>query len=94
MKFLIDQFEDGTLDIKEFDHRKHLYIAWTYLKDMPFDVALDRYSKYLYRLLDINGQLHRFSPAITEKHMSRLSVVMSFYPTDSFDMVMYRLDLR
>lgn len=87
---LVLSFEDGSLNIKEFNHRKHIYVAWYYLTHLPFQVALDRYCRYLKVLLDKNGQSHRFSLPITQAYFKLLFEAMSANPTDNFDELMVR----
>lgn len=82
---LVTAFEDGTLNISEFNHRKHLYVAWYYLKRLSFQMALERYEFYLKPLLDSAGQSHRFNTEITRAYFARLNAAVKFYPMDSFD---------
>lgn len=82
---LVLAFENGSLNLKEFNHRKHLYVAWYYLRNLSFVEALDRYAKYLRPLLDAAGQSHRFSMEITRAYFARLNAAMKFHQTDNFD---------
>lgn len=85
MKSLIDQFEDGTLDLSKFNHKQHLYIAWDYLKRMSVEEAIDRYAIYLCILLALNGCSVRFSMHLTKVYMNRLDAAMKTNPTASFE---------
>ena len=82
---LVQAFESGSLNIKEFNHRKHVYIAWCYLKSLPFEVAFDRYSRKLLAILDAAGQSKRFSLEITKAYLDRLAEAMKYQPSDNFD---------
>lgn len=81
----VRSFENGTINIKEFNHRKHLYIAWCYLKSFPFEVALDRYARKLLPILDAAGQSQRFSLTITKAYLDRLAEAMKYHPHANFD---------
>jgi hypothetical protein len=82
---LVVAFEDGTLNVKEFNHRKHLYIAWVYLKTMKLDVAVERYMTYLKPLLESAGQSFRLSLPVTRAYFTRLDVAMKEYSAETFD---------
>lgn len=73
---LIKSFEEGTLALRGFDHKQHVYIAWVYLQDMPFQDALDRYSTKLKALLEKGGYGHKFSPDITRRYFDRIDASM------------------
>ena len=82
---LVRSFEDGTLDLNDFNHRKHLYVAWCYLKDFTFEAALDIYSNCLFNLLDAANCTNRFNLELTEKYFKLLDKAMEEYPTNNFD---------
>lgn len=82
---LVAAFEDGSLNIREFNHRKHLYIAYCYLSDMGFVEAYNRYCSYLKIILDKAGQSHRFSSKVTRLYFERLDGAMIQFPKESFD---------
>lgn len=82
---LVRSFEDGTLDLKEFNHRKHLYVAWYYLQTLPLKAALERYAHYLHALLSAAGQLNRFNLDLTRRYFERIYKSMDFYDADNFD---------
>lgn len=82
---LVFEFESGTLDLKKFNHFGHLYIAFQYLRTFPFEVALERYGKYLKPTLQAAGQSHRFNLELTRKYFVHLDGIMKEYPTyDNF----------
>lgn len=85
---LVLAFQNGSLNLTEFNHRKHLYIAWYYLKSLPFEVAVARYAQYLRPLLASAGQSARFSMDTTEKYFTILDKAMKLSPTDNFDQLM------
>lgn len=82
---LVEEFEKGTLNLKEFNHRKHLFIAWCYLKDLPFEEAFSRYNKYLLPLLEKSGAAHRFNLDLTRRYFVRLEAAMQVNQTANFD---------
>lgn len=82
---LVLAFEDGTLNVKEFNHRKHLYIAWVYLKTMNLDAAVERYMSYLKPLLESAGQAFRLSLPVTQAYFARLESAMKEHSTETFD---------
>jgi NH3-dependent NAD+ synthetase len=88
---LVMAFENGSLNLKEFNHYKHLYVAWYYLRTLPsLGVAVERYGKYLLPLLESAGQSHRFSWETTAKYFAKLEGAMKLYPTDNFDELMVK----
>lgn len=79
-------FESGSLDIKKFGHFGHLYIAFEYLRSYSFDVAVERYVKYLKIILDSVGQSPRFSLEVTKAYFAKLDKTMKEYPAyNSFE---------
>lgn len=82
---LVAAFEDATLNLKEFNHRQHLYVAWYYLREFDFDVAVERYIHHLNKVLDKAGQAHRFSETVTRAYFAKLQQSMQAYPTDNFN---------
>jgi len=59
--FSIAALEEGTLDVDNFDHEAHIYVAWLYLAEfLPAD-AIARFSAALKRLtakLGVPGKYH------------------------------------
>lgn len=83
---LVMAFENGSLNLRGFNHRKHLYIAWYYLQFLTFQQALDRYVAHLRPLLDAAGQSHRFNMAVTTKYFEVLFISMkTTIPMVGFD---------
>jgi len=77
---LLFEFESGMVNVKKFNHANHLYIAFCYLKDYSFDVALERYLKYLKPVLEASGNAHRFNPELTKAYFRHLEKFMKDYP--------------
>lgn len=73
---LVAAFNDGSLDLGGFDHRQHLLVAWHYLRGEQFSDAVAHYSSRLKRLLELRGQVHRFSEEVTQAHFARLYSAM------------------
>lgn len=88
---LITSFEDGTLNIREFDHAKHVYIAYVYLNQMPRRMAIEKYCLHLKNVLDINGYGWKFSREITENYINKLDTVMKENPTDGFETILGKI---
>lgn len=85
---LVEEFEEGSLNLKEFNHRKHLYVAWWYLRNLPFTASVERYVHHLRILLESNGQAFRFSQEVTEAYFHRLDDAMKLHPNTNFDELM------
>lgn len=76
---VIFDFESGSLDANKFSHFGHLYIAFSYLKEYSFEVAFERYAKYLKPILDTAGLSHRFNLDLTRKYFVHLDKIMKEY---------------
>ena len=85
---LVFAFETGSLNLKEFNHRKHLYVAWYYLTSLPTNAAFDRYALHLRTLLDSAGYSHRFNLEITRKYFDLIIDAMKAHPGCNFDELM------
>ena len=82
---LVKGFEDGSLNIKEFDHKKHVYIAYVYLSEMPAASAIEKYCKHLQHLLETNGYGWKYNEVLTAHYINRLNTAMKENPTANFD---------
>lgn len=82
---IVSGFEDGTLKLSEFNHYKHVYLAWHYLRLTTLDWAVEKYSKNLKAILDANGQSHRFNQEITKAYFEKIFKIMVQYPTHTFE---------
>ncbi len=87
---LVLGFENGSLNLKEFNHRQHLYVAWCYLKSLSLETSVERYMRYLRVLLESAGQSFRFSADVTRAYFQRLDEIMKRYPTDSFEELAFK----
>lgn len=85
-------FENGSLNLKEFNHRKHLYVAWCYLRNMTVQASVERYCHFLFPLLEAAGQLQRYSVPVTQGYFERLDEAMKLYPGDNFDELMVKAE--
>jgi NH3-dependent NAD+ synthetase len=85
---LVIAFQNGSLNLSEFNHRQHLYIAWYYLKNLYFGEAVTRYAQYLKPTLEAAGQSHRFDLNLTRSYMHSLFDAMKAHPTDNFGELM------
>jgi NH3-dependent NAD+ synthetase len=82
---LVAAFEAGTLNLKEFNHRKHVYVAWCYLQSCSFEEALQIYAHYLRGLLETAGQSHRFNLEMTRSYFVKIDEAIKLYPMANFD---------
>lgn len=82
---LILSFEVGTLSLKEFNHYKHLQIAWSYLGHLSFEEALERYAYFLKLTLDEAKQSHRFNLELTRAYFEKVDRAMKLHPTNTFE---------
>lgn len=89
----VKSFEEGTLNLKEFNHRKHLYVAWVYLKDMEINEAVSSYCYFLKPLLEASGHGNRYNVDVTRKYFELLQQEMTAHPTDNFDELMDKSDI-
>jgi hypothetical protein len=60
-----EQFENGTLDAKLFDHTAHVKMAWIYLQKDELPEALRSFSSALKRFARINGATGLYHETIT-----------------------------
>lgn len=86
---LVEEFENGTLNLHDFDHWQHLYIAWCYLTSMTYVDALKRYCHFLKKILEAAG-VNKFSEEITESYFYKLDMAMRQHPGTGFDELMDR----
>lgn len=82
---LVFEFESGLVNVKKFNHFGHMYIAFVYLTSYSFDVAVERYVKYLKPILESSGNAHRFNLELTKAYFTHLQGIMKEYPAyDNF----------
>ena len=61
----IETFEDGTVDLDQFDHEAHIYVGWSYLQLYELQEATDRFSAALRRLTKKLGVETKYHETIT-----------------------------
>jgi len=57
----IEDFESLAVDPERFDHRSHVFVAWSYLRDYDLLSSIERYRSTLKRLtrkLGVPGKYH------------------------------------
>ncbi|MGI9204979.1 MAG: hypothetical protein ACR2Q3_13275 [Woeseiaceae bacterium] len=57
----IEEFEALEIDPERFNHRSHVFVAWSYLRDLDLISSIDRYRSTLKRLtrkLGVPGKYH------------------------------------
>jgi len=73
-------FEHGSLDLRTFNHRQHLYVAWCYLQHLPEEVSTNRYCLHLLTILNKAGVMAKFNYEKTNKYMHTLAAAMTANP--------------
>lgn len=80
---LLRQFECGTYPFEQWDHRTHVKIAFLYLRDNPFDVALARVREGIKAYNAANnvpeGDLGGYNETTTHAFMQLVHVTMKAY---------------
>jgi hypothetical protein len=79
------------LDIKTFNHKAHVYVAWRYLKSMSYVEALDKYVLHLITLLTENNQIRKFSLETTVNYFKRINKIMIENPNITFNQLFDKL---
>lgn len=82
---LVRSFEDGTLDLSTFDHKKHVYVAWYYSHRIGMHAGIDKYCLHLNNLLIAAGQEKRFSVETTKNYFKLLDDEIWHTPTEDFE---------
>ena len=62
---LIEAFESGRVDNGAFHHRDHVWMAWTYLRELGFPAGAQRFTEALQRFAAGNGQPQLYHATIT-----------------------------
>jgi NH3-dependent NAD+ synthetase len=81
----VTEFDNCTLDLRRFNHQNHVYVAWYYLKQLPFDEAVKRYCNRLKILLNNAGVGHKFNYEMTTNYFHKINEAMNSHPNRSFD---------
>jgi hypothetical protein len=66
---LIRLFEAGDVPPDGFHHRDHVRVAWWYLRHLPLDAALERFSAALRHFADVQGKPTLFHATITTAYV-------------------------
>jgi hypothetical protein len=62
---LVGRFEACTLPPEEFPHEAHVYVAWSYLRELPLGIAAERFIRNLKRYADSLGKTTLYHETIT-----------------------------
>jgi hypothetical protein len=65
MDTLIDAFESGRIDNRDFHHRDHVRLAWTYLRELSFPAGAQRFVEALQRFAAANDKPQLYHATIT-----------------------------
>ena len=90
---LLQQFEAAAISSEQWTHRAHVKVAYLYLRDHPFDVALSRIRNGIKKLNTANhvpeGPMMGYNETTTHAYTHMIAAVMSAYrnthPVDSAD---------
>ena len=80
----IEAFEAGKFDPLTFDHRAHVYVGWSYLRDCGLAEAVDRYSAALRRLTSKLGVEAKYNETITWFFLCLISERMAVSPNTNW----------
>ena len=93
---LVSAFEDGTLDPSAFTHRRHLQVAWYYLRRHGFAAGGAELCKHLRNFVANVGAAAKYHETITWAYLALLNEEMELRSPagESFDaMIARRPDL-
>ena len=62
---IVARFEDCSLPPGEFHHELHVYVVWSYLREMPLALAADRFIRNLKRFAAAHGKATLYHETIT-----------------------------
>jgi hypothetical protein len=62
---IVERFEACTLPPEEFPHEAHVYVVWSYLREIPLAAAADRFITNLKRYAESLGKTTLFHETIT-----------------------------
>ena len=74
---LVRAFEAAAMEGRCFRHREHLYVAWCYLKSLPFEEAAMRYTRQLRALAAALGAPEKYHVTITWAYLVLLADVLA-----------------
>jgi hypothetical protein len=89
---LLQCFEDGTLDPAAFSHRRHLAVAWAYLRRDGFPEGAVRFREQLLRYVRRAGAAAKYHETITWAYLVLLNEELRLRsrPGESFDDMLAR----
>jgi hypothetical protein len=93
---LLAEFESGTLDPAQFDHRMHLSVAWSYLRRDGFPEGALHFRRHLQTYVVKAGAEGKYHETITWAYLVLLNEELSLRssPAEAFDtMIKRRPDL-
>jgi hypothetical protein len=82
---VVERFESCALGPGAFGHREHLLVAWTYLRDAPFEDAAQRFARNLKRFASHHGAARKYHATITWAFLALLAEAMDESPSLDFD---------
>jgi hypothetical protein len=85
---LVQAFETAQIDAAKFRHREHLYVAWCYLRSLPFEDASARYVRALRQLTAALGAPQKFHATISWAYLVLLNEALERWPEAGFDELM------
>jgi hypothetical protein len=87
-------FEQGTLEPASFRHRDHLYVAWCYLRALPLEEVVPRYTRGLRALAIRAGAASKYHATMTWAFLAVLDDAMKTSAAVTFhELVSERPDL-
>jgi len=81
---LVERFEACTLPPEEFPHEAHVYVAWSYLRELPLAMAADRFIRNLKRYAASLGKTTLYHETITWAYMLLVNERMDEGDWDEF----------
>jgi len=82
----VEMLESCTLPRERFDHRAHVRLAWLYLRDEPYDLAMRRIERTIRRYAEHLGAGDKYHQTITAGWMRLVLAGMTATPgVDDFD---------
>ena len=76
-----EAYEKGTLDIGDFDHEAHVFVAWKLLEEDAFSTATLRFTSALKRLTRALGAEGKYHETISWFYMSLIAERRSRQPS-------------
>lgn len=85
MSSIVERFESCTLPSTEFHHEQHVFVAWSYLREMPLGEALHRFTRNLKRFATAAGTPSLYHETITWAYMILTNERMMRAPAATWD---------